>query len=411
MERRNESGQDVEDLGMQGPGMESRDAHPGDDLLVTGGSGFLGSHLVLEWLRRHPDARIACLTRGPDDATVSLRLHTALLRAASDSGQPTGLEPLSRVTAVRGELGDDGRWVDAAAAWAERCRRPVRVLHCAASLSFRAEDRAAVRRINIDGTYALLSAAARLGAAEFNHVSTAYVAGNRGGTILEDPVCRPAAFSNGYEESKWDAEAAVRAFCAARGIGYRILRPSIIIGHSATHRLSSSSGFYNVVQTIFQLGRVQRHRGELILLPLPSDATLDLIPVDVVAGELVELLRAGGATLNHAFHLTSDGPLSLIEVLARLSPLAGFSIDRMEGSEPVSRLGGMLMGRLRHYTPYLGQVRRFDRGNVRAAGVVVQPALDVARLRDFVVGYMERERPIRSPECAGSVRVLGGQAL
>ena len=385
-----------------------RASQPGDDILVTGASGFLGSHLVIEWLRRHPEARVACLVRGPDDVTATLRLHTALLRAASDSGQPIGPAPLSRVVVLRGELGDDGRWIEAAAAWAGRRSRPVRVLHCAASLSFRAEDRAAVRRINIDGTCALLHAAAQLGAAEFNHVSTAYVAGNRGGVILEDPVCRPGAFSNGYEESKWDAEAAVRAECAAHGIGYRILRPSIIIGHSTTHRLSSSSGFYSVVQTIMQLGRVQRHRGELILLPLPPDATLDLIPVDVVAAELVALLDAGDATLDHAFHLTSDGPLSLIEVLARLSPLAGFSIDRTDGSEPNNRLGGMLMGRLRHYVPYLGQVRRFDRGNVRVAGVAPQPALDVARLRDFVVGFMERER---SPACAGSVGMLSRQAL
>ena len=393
-----------------------RASHPGDDILVTGGSGFLGSHLVVEWLRRHPEARVACLVRGADDATAHLRLHTALLQAASDGEQPIGSASLSRVTVLRGELGaemgDEARWIEAAAAWTGQSSRRVRVLHCAASLSFRAEDRAAVRRINIDGTRALLRGAARLGVAEFNHVSTAYVAGDRGGVILEDPVCRPGAFSNGYEESKWDAEAAVRAECAAHGIGYRILRPSIIIGHSTTHRLSSSSGFYSVVQTILQLGRVQRHQGELILLPLPPDATLDLIPVDVVAAELIALLQAGDATLNHAFHLTSDGPLSLIEVLGRLSPLAGFSIGRAEGTEPDSRLGGMLMGRLRHYVPYLGQVRRFDRGNVRAAGVAPQPALDVARLRDFVVGFMERERPVRrSPGCGGSVRVLGRQAL
>ncbi len=365
---------------------------PGEDLLVTGGSGFLGSHLVVEWLRRHPEARAACVVRAADDAAASLRLRAALQRAADDSGQEVGAALLSRATALRGELDGTG-WIEDAAGWAAHGGGgPVRVLHCAASLSFRPEDRAAVRRINVDGTRSLLEAAARLGVAEFNHVSTAYVAGDRAGDILEDQVCRPAGFSNGYEESKWDAEAVVRDGCAARGIGYRVLRPSIIIGHSTTHRLSSSSGFYNVVQTILQLGRVQRHRGQSILLPLPPDATLDLIPVDVVVAETIHLLEAGDATLGHAFHLTSDGPLSLIEVLSRLSPLAGFSIDRQDEAAEVGRLARMLLQRLRHYTPYLGQIRRFDRGNVRDAGVPLQQPLDVERLRDFVAGFIDRQR-------------------
>ena len=387
--------------GGAGPGLDpGTGAGPGEDLLVTGGSGFLGSHLVVEWLRRRPRARVACLVRAPDDAAAGLRLRAALLRAADDSGQEAAPALLSRATVLRGELGGEG-WIDAAAGWAAAGDgRPVRVLHCAASLSFRPEDREAVRRINVDGTRSLLAAAARLGAAEFNYVSTAYVAGDRAGDIGEDEVCRPGGFSNGYEESKWDAEAAVREACArtgpgsgpgsGSGIGYRILRPSIIIGHSTTHRLSSSSGFYNVVQTIFQLGRVQRHQGQLILLPLPPDATLDLIPVDVVVGEMIHLLDGGDATLGHAFHLTSDDPFSMIEVLARLSPMAGFSIDRQDGAAEVSRLGGMLLQRLRHYTPYLGQIRRFDRGNVRAAGVARQPTLDVERLREFVAGFIDR---------------------
>ncbi len=369
---------------------------PNGDLLVTGGGGFLGSHLVVDWLRRHPAAVVACLIRAPDAAAATARLHAALRRAAADSGDAIGPALLSRASALRGDLGDAPGWIAAAAAWAaRRGGRPPRVVHCAASLSFRADDREAVRRVNVDGTRSLLDAAARLGATEFNYVSTAYVAGDRAGDIAEDEVRRPTGFSNGYEESKWDAEAAVRERCAAYGLGYRILRPSIIIGHSTTHRLSSSSGFYNVVQTIFQLGRVQRHQGQSIRLPLPPDATLDLIPVDVVVDELIHLLEAGAATLEHAFHLTSDSPLSLIEVLAQLSPLAGFSIDRQDEAEPVGRLAGMLLQRLRHYTPYLGQVRRFDRGNVRAAGIAPQPMLDIDRLRDFVLEFVDGDKPGR----------------
>ena len=34
-------------------------------LLVTGGQGFVGRHVVAEWLRRHPDGRVLALGRSP----------------------------------------------------------------------------------------------------------------------------------------------------------------------------------------------------------------------------------------------------------------------------------------------------------------------------------------------------------
>ncbi|WP_419728402.1 SDR family oxidoreductase [Lichenicola sp.] len=366
------------------------------DLLVTGGSGFLGSQFIIAWLDRHPDARAICLIRADDDAAASLRLTAALTRAAHDRALDDGLgELLPRAIAIRADLSNIDWLAQLAERRPGRDAVPLRVVHCAANLSFRAADREAILGTNVAGTRLMVEAARRLGASEFDYVSTAYIAGDRDGDILEDDASQPDAFTNAYEESKWTAEALVRSECRADGsrpaLPFRIFRPSIIIGHSITHRLSALSGFYKVAETIEQLGRSGRVAGETVLLPMPGGATLDLIPVDVVVAEMIALMEAGRPTEGHAFHLTSESPLPLVQVLSTLSPLAGFSIDRLpEDAGPASRLAEALMQRLRHYMPYLGQVRRFDRTNVHAAGIRQETVLDVERLRHFVTSFLSR---------------------
>jgi len=363
---------------------------PGDvpaHLLVTGATGFLASHFVTAWLDRHPSAQVACLVRAADPAQAAERLDAALRRALVEQAleaRPDSL--LARATALPGGLDGTG-WLDAVRTWrqAASAGAELHVLHSAANLSFRAADRDAVRAANIEGTRHMLAAAEALGAASFNYVSTAYVAGDRTGAILEDERSRPPGFTNAYEESKWDAEALVRE----SGLPFRILRPSIIIAHSVTHLMSSMSGFYKVAETMQQLGRVPHNRDETILLPVPEGATLDLIPVDVVVDEMIQILEKGGTTLGHAFHLTAEQPLPLMEVLETFTPLAGLKIGRLPpDAAEGDKLARALMSRLRHYMPYLGQVRRFDRRNMQQAGIVARTQLDVASLERFVSTFL-----------------------
>ena len=135
------------------------------------------------------------------------------------------------------------------------------------------------------------------------------------------------------------------------------------------------------------LGRMPRTRGRVILLPVPRDSTLDLIPVDTVVAEMMALMDAGPSTLGHAFHLTSDTPLPLVGVLDALSPLAGLTIGQTDETAG-DKLAELVMQRLRHYAPYLGQIRHFDRRNVRAAGIAPQPLFDVEGLRPFVTSFI-----------------------
>ena len=253
-------------------------------------------------------------------------------------------------------------------------------------------------RTNVEGTRALVAALPAMPqVAAFNHVSTAYVAGDREGLVAEDDASRPGRFNNPYEESKWEAEALVRAGCAAAGVAWRVFRPSIVIAHSRTHRMASQSGFYQVADTLLKFGRSARaQEAGRILLPVASGATLDLIPVDVVVDEMLALAALGEATANRTFHVTAADPLPLGDVLRELSPMSGVSIGVADADGPATGCGadaalaGFVMHRLRHYMPYFSFVRRFDRRNAAPEGAGAF-RLDVAGLRGFVRSFVAQQ--------------------
>jgi nucleoside-diphosphate-sugar epimerase len=168
-------------------------------ILVTGGSGFLGSHLIPKLV---------------DDG------HTvfALARSATSSDTVLSLG----ATPVQGDL-DNPQELALPAVDA--------VVHGAALFRF-AGPRAPYFRANVDGTKALLAAARQAGAATFVYISAAAVAMDDRGTPMrnvdETAPTYPHSFS-GYIASKSQGEAAV---LAANQPGFRTiaLRPPALWG-------------------------------------------------------------------------------------------------------------------------------------------------------------------------------------
>ena len=365
------------------------------DLLITGANGFLGAQVATRWLARDPAARVGCLVRGADEAAARARLEAALRGAVRDQAMAVDAGALlSRVAVLRGDM-DDPAWTLRAQAW---LHGPAELFHCAANLSFREADRAAVWRTNVAGTRALVAALPAMPqVAAFNHVSTAYVAGDREGLVLEDDASRPGRFNNPYEESKWAAESLVREGCAHAGVAWRVMRPSIVIAHSRTHRMASQSGFYQVADTLLRFGRSARARGAgRVLLPVSAGATLDLIPVDVAVGEMLALSALGRASADRTFHVTAAEALPLGEVLRALTPMSGVEVGvagedvATGGGEAAGELAALVMHRLRHYMPYFSHVRRFDRANAAAGGGETF-RLDVAGLEGFVRSFVAQQ--------------------
>jgi nucleoside-diphosphate-sugar epimerase len=177
----------------------------GELVLLTGGAGFLGRHLLRELLAA--GAQVRALSRRAETDAVLSRL---------------GAQP------VRGNLDDAGSLRAAA-------RGVDAVFHAAADTNTWARNNAAQWRTNVEGTQALLAAAREGGAQAFVHTSSVSAYSHLvHGVLREDVAQRGAESWINYERSKHAAEAAVRA----GGLPFLVFQPAHILGPGDTHNWS-----------------------------------------------------------------------------------------------------------------------------------------------------------------------------
>lgn len=178
-------------------------------VLVTGGTGFLGRHLVREL--QADGAVVHGLSRTPES--------DAALRAL-------GVEP------VRGDLAEPGGLAACVPAGAAA------VFHTAADTSTWSGHRERQARINVEGTRALAQAALRAGVGCFVHTSSVSSYSHLvHGTLTEDTPRRGGESWINYERTKYLGEEAVRS-AMREGLPGIICHPAHILGPGDTHNWS-----------------------------------------------------------------------------------------------------------------------------------------------------------------------------
>jgi len=229
------------------------------------------------------------------------------------------------------------------------------------------------------------------------HVSTAYVCGSRDGPIGEHEA--GTSFVNGYEASKAAGEAAVHA-AIAKGLPAAIARPSIVVGDWANGTIRSFDNIYLLFRLIAE-GRVRN-------LPAAAGASLDLVPIDHVAGSLVAMAEDFGRFAGKTLHLVGSRPqpLTLLgEAVAgfpglgrpQFVPADSFDLAQLP---PVERRYHAAAAAL--YTAYLQRGPRFDT-TVAGALLPACPPCDtewVTRLIGFCLdkGFVRAREPWRQSQ-------------
>lgn len=310
--------------------------------LVTGASGFVGSHLARLLVAQGQRVRV-------------------LLRPSSDS---RALEGLS-VERVTGDLRDPASLADAV-------RGIRRVFHVAADYRLWARDPREIYESNVSGTRNLLEAARSAGVERFIYTSTvATIAVPRPGPFPNEET--PAALSEmigHYKRSKFMAEQ--EALAAARsGLPVVIVNPTAPVGPGDWKPTPTGRIILD-----FLTGR----------MPAYVDTGLNIVPVeDVAAGHLLaaERGRVGERYILGGRNLTlkeilgvvaavSGRPAPRLRLPHAIALAAGYAdgfISRLTGREPLVPLEGVRMARHKMWVDCSKAVRElgFEPGSVEAA--------------------------------------------
>lgn len=339
-------------------------------IVLTGATGFLGGHFLLR--RIESPGTVYAIVRGDSTAQARARLYAHLAECAASCGQLLPKAALdSRLQVLTGDITrpDCGLEADALARLAEA--RPREFWHCAASLKFEDRHRREILEHNVDGTANMLAlfrrttgqAAAGATPAEFIHISTAYSAGKAQGVIEEERHDPAREFNNVYEESKNRAENLVVDFCQQHALGYRILRPTIVMGPLATHHSGTTRfGVYGFAREVYRLRDTlarMKHRLEMLGA---AGATANLTPVDACVADMLALSQ-GGFGDQRFFHLSNPQGVSMPELVAMIDHKTGanrlaFVTERSAESSPLQEL---FDERTRFYAGYYNAEKTFAR--------------------------------------------------
>ena len=344
-------------------------------VLLTGGTGFVGMGVLARLLERGDE--VICVVRGNDpDGRLTAALDIIGVAGASRA----------RARALRGDVTEKLRRVPDVDS----------VVHCAASVSFGLPlDEA--RRVNVDGTRHALAAAERADA-RYVHVSTAYVAGDHRGVVSEADLDRGQRFRNTYEQTKLEGEALV----AKSGVDAVVLRPSIVVGESATGWTPTFNVLYWPLRAF--------DRGLLSAVPAAPRARVDVVPVDYVAEAIVHVARSR-PDVRGALHLVAGDDAATV---GEIVDLAAATLDRPRPRSAAldPRLGGTPEGA--RYLPYFGMELRFDDTRARdvlgPAGIAPPPLADYfGRLMAFARRARWGKRPLTRPEALEALATGGSR--
>ncbi len=316
-------------------------------ILVTGVTGSIGSWMARTMLE--DGRRLVAVTRAETDEAAWARTQNALETVGTGA-------PLGQLTVRRGDICNGGLLerltVDDDA--------PSLIVNCAGVLGFGQEQAELNHQVNVQGTANLLRLAEAL-KVPYCHFSTAYIAGQREGRVLESEIDVGQKFHNPYESSKCRAEGLIQEWSARTGLAAFVFRPSIVVGDSRRGRIVNFDGLYNIMRLLDSIGSSVGDR-EFRVLGNP-DATKNFIPADYVAETAWHIVNGGAPG---TYHLTNRQPMPLSQLRDAFAELFGVSGARFADSDEfrhrqADKWERMYQKAASVYAPYLAAEPAFDR--------------------------------------------------
>lgn len=193
-------------------------------ILVTGGTGLVGSHLLFDLLSKGKKVR----------ALKRENSNTELVRTTFGYYTENADELFKSIEWIDGDMLDTFSLEDALEGIED-------VYHCAALVSFRKEDRSNMQDINVEGTHNLVNACLEANIRKFCMVSSIAALGSPEegeNTVTEKTPWSPEEKKSAYSTSKFRLELEVWRGIE-EGLKAIIVNPAIILGPGQWNKGSS----------------------------------------------------------------------------------------------------------------------------------------------------------------------------
>lgn len=188
-------------------------------------------------------------------------------------------------------------------------------IHHAANVSYLGVDERTAEQVNVGSAReAVEMGLVCRGLKALVHHSTALVAGDRTGVVLEDELQCGQGFPNPAAASMARAEKLTRGAMAKLPVV--VVRPSIVVGDSQTGEIDRFDGIYLPILLL-----VTSPPDFALPMPGRGDAPLNLVPIDYVVQATLALGRDPRA-VGKTFHVVDPTPLTVRRVF-ELVALAG----------------------------------------------------------------------------------------
>ncbi len=297
------------------------------NIILTGGTGFLGGFLGYEFLKR--GYHVIFLARDQRSNDAADRIKTVLKAVDPNFEKCTsGSYEVWKGDVTEQHLGQNKNILEK---WKGKIDE---VWHSAAVLHFRDTYETITESININGTLNVLYTTNFLAVKRFHHISTAYVSGKCPGKALEIHDTHEYDFRNPYERTKYDAEQEVRKKSEQYGLETTIYRPSVIVGNSKTGKSLSFTGIYNIAKIFLLIKRILKHKIKLeteklkkvgiyfendhyyfpLKFPCLKESTINVVPIDYVVDTILKLADTKNS-IGQIFHVTNPNPPKIFDLL------------------------------------------------------------------------------------------------
>src|SRR5580693_4705343 len=278
-----------------------------NNVLLTGGTGFIGPFLVKSLLEQ-THAKIHVLVRATDEHQGKQRLRAAM---ESMGSYPADLMQMfeARVVPVCGDLGQKDLALTRES-WDFLANEIDTVFHNGATVNYLLNyDR--MRDANVLGTNEVLRLAFEGRAKGFNYVSTTFIFGWAVKKVLYETDCNEnmELLDFGYSQSKWVSEKVVMD-ARRHGLPARIFRPALVS--------PSITGGGNNFDIAVRLVAFMVNHG----IGVDALNQVSFVPADIVANNIVAISTTPG-TANQTYHVVRDDYANMMDITGLITKSTG----------------------------------------------------------------------------------------